>query len=182
MPTSFGRSTTLFGAGGGGSAGGSTSQWVSSAAMIPRVTAGPGVNSSESSAQDSNYDTLDFDGVNAEGATFTFALPNNWNLGTIKAIFVFTNDSGSGTVTWTLAARCPVDGEAIDSAFGTAQSVTKTCGDPLDWNITAETPAITVAGTPAANRPTQFLVTRDPSSDNLAVDARLIGLILLWNQ
>jgi hypothetical protein len=165
--------------GGGSGSGGSTSYWISSAAMVPRVTNGPGVNSSETATNDSNYDTLDFDAATSEGANFTWAIPNNWDLGTVTARFVFTNDSGSGTVTWKLCGRCVADGEAIDSAFGTAQSVTKTVTGTSNWNITAATPAITIGGTPSVSAPIQWLVERD-IADTLAVDARLIGLFINW--
>lgn len=167
------------GAASSSASGGSTSRWFGASEFIPRVTNGPGVNSSETTTHDFNYDTLDFDAATSEGATLTWAMPNNWNLGTITAIVVFTNDSGSGTVTWRVSAACPVDGEAIDTALGTAQSVTKTCGDPLDWNFTAATPAITVGGTPSTSAPIKLLIERDVA-DTLGVDARLIGVILFW--
>lgn len=159
--------------------GGSTSQWISAAAMVPRVTNGPGVNSSETSAQDSNYDTLDFDTATSEGANFMLTLPNNWNAGTITARFYWTADSGSGTVTWTLAGRALADDDALDTAFGSAQSVTDTLLAAGDMHITDATSAITIAGTPTTTTPIQFLVTRDVA-DTLAVDARLIGVQLTW--
>lgn len=165
--------------GAGTVSGGATSKWFDAAEFVPRVTNGPSVNSSETSTNDFNYDTLDFDSATSEGATKTWVMPNNWNLGTITAVVVFTNDSGSGTVTWKVSAACPVDGEAIDTALGTAQSVTKTVGDPLDWNITTATPAITVGGTPSTSAPIKILIERDVA-DTLAVDARLIGVILFW--
>lgn len=165
--------------GGGSGSGGSTSQWISSAAMVPRVTNGPGVNSSQTVTNTSNYDTLDFDAATSEGANFMFTFPNNWDGGTVTARFYWLADSGSGTVTWTLAGRSLSDNDPMDTAFGTAQSVTKTLGTAGNIQITSATPAITIAGTPAVNTPVQFLVTRD-IADTLAVDARLIGIQLNW--
>ena len=165
--------------GGGSGSGGSTSQWISSAAMIPRVTNGPGVNSSETTTHDSNYDTLDFDTATSEGANFMLTIPNNWDAGTITARFYWTADSGSGTVTWALAGRALADDDALDTAFGTAQSVTDTLIAAGDMHITSATSAITIAGTPTTTTPIQFVVTRD-ISDTLSVDARLIGLQLNW--
>ena len=165
--------------GGGSGSGGSTSQWISSAAMIPRVTNGPGVNSSETTTHDSNYDTLDFDTATSEGANFMLTIPNNWDAGTITARFYWTADSGSGTVTWALAGRALADDDALDTAFGTAQSVTDTLLAAGDMHITAATSAITIAGTPTTTTPVQFVVTRD-ITDTLGVDARLIGVQLNW--
>lgn len=165
--------------GGGSGSGGSTSQWISSAAMIPRVTNGPGVNSSETTNQDSNYDTLDFDAATSEGANFMLTIPNNWDAGTITARFYWTADSGSGTVIWALAGRALADDDALDTAFGTAQSVTDTLLAAGDMHITSATSAITIAGTPTTTTTIQFVVTRD-ISDTLAVDARLIGVQITW--
>lgn len=165
--------------GGGSGSGGSTSQWISSAAMVPRVTNGPGVNSSQTVTNTSNYDTLDFDAATSEGANFMLTIPNNWDAGTVTARFYWTADSGSGTVIWTLAGRALADDDAIDTAFGTAQSVTDTLLAAGDMHITSATSAITIAGTPTTTTPIQFLVTRD-IADTLAVDARLIGIQLNW--
>jgi hypothetical protein len=163
----------------GASGGGSTSQWIGSAAMIPRVTNGPGVNSSETTTHDSNYDTLDFDAATSEGANFMLTIPNNWDAGTVTATFYWTADSGSGTVIWALAGRSLSNDDALDTAFGTAQSSTDTLIAAGDMHISPATAAITIAGTPATSVPVQFVVTRD-ISDTLAVDARLIGLQLNW--
>lgn len=165
--------------GGGSGSGGSTSQWISSAAMVPRVTNGPGVNSSQTVTNTSNYDTLDFDAATSEGANFMLTIPNNWDAGTVTARFYWTADSGSGTVIWTLAGRALADDDAIDTAFGTAQSATDTLIAAGDMHITSATAAITIAGTPTTTTPIQFLVTRD-IADTLAVDARLIGIQLNW--
>lgn len=146
------------------------------AAMIPRTTNGCGVNSSETDTHDRNYDTLDFDPAADEFADFICLLPNNWNYGTITARFIWKADSGSGTVQWTLAGRAYGDGDDLDQAQGTAGAVNDTLTAAEKAQISDATAAITIAGTPAANKPVIFTVGRDVSEDDLAVDARLLGI------
>ena len=74
------------------------------------------------------------------------------------------------------------DDDAFDAAFGTAQSATDTLITANDVHITAETAAITIAGTPAQGDLVVFQVKRDVSdgADTLAVDAKLIGVRLYY--
>jgi hypothetical protein len=50
-------------------------------------------------------------------------------------------------------------------------------------HITSATSAVTIGGTPAANTPIQFTIYRDVSdaADTLGVDARLLGVEILFN-
>jgi len=156
--------------------------FIPAAAMIPRTTNGCGVNSSETSTNKVNYDSLDFDaavaGGSEEKAQFMLAMPSNYNAGTVTAKFHWTADSGSGGVVWALSGRAYADDDALDTAQGTAQSVADTLLAAGDMHITAATSAITIGGTPAANRPVVFEVCRlnNDASDTLAVDARLLGV------
>jgi hypothetical protein len=45
-----------------------------------------------------------------------------------------------------------------------------------------ETPAITIANTPAASDLVQFRIFRDVANDNLAVDAMLIGVMVAYTR
>jgi len=156
-----------------------TNTFISAAAMIPRTTAGCGVNSSETTTNDVNYDTLDFDATTAEGAQFIAILPNNWNYGTVTARFYWTADSGSGTAIFSLAGRAFANDDALDQAEGTLQSATDTLITAGDMHVSPATAAITIAGTPAANTPVIFEVLRD-TADTLAVDARLLGIEIIF--
>jgi hypothetical protein len=155
---------------------GARNLWIPAAAMIPRVTNGPGVNASEGGSNRANYDTLDFDTTTQEYAQFMLAMPSNYSGGTVTARFFWTADSGSGTVQFQLAGRALADDDAIDTARGTAVGVSDTLITAGDLHRTAATSAITITGSPAANALVLFEVSRDVASDNLGVDARLLGV------
>ena len=75
------------------------------------------------------------------------------------------------------------DNDAVDAAFGTAVSVTKAhSGTANDLDVTAESSAITIAGSPAAGDEVFFQVTRDADngSDTLSADAKLLGIKLFF--
>jgi hypothetical protein len=164
-----------------GGGGGSTSQWIGAAEWIPRTTAGSGVDSTETTTNDNNIDYLTFDaGATAEGAQWIGTLPNNYTGGTVTARFYWTASSGSGTVIWRLAGRALANDDALDTAAGTAQSVTDTLITAEDMHVSDATGAVTIAGSPAANTPIIFTITRDSATDTLAVDARLIGVQINW--
>ena len=170
------------GGSGGSGVGGARSIFIGAAEMIPRTTTGCGINSSETSTNKVNYDSLEFDTATQEFAQFIRVLPDNWSAGTITAKFLWTADSGSGGVVWALAGRCLADDDALDTAMGTAQQVADTLLTAGDMHITGATPAITLGGTPAVGVPIIFEVKRVPSdgSDTLAVDARLLGIVITY--
>jgi hypothetical protein len=80
-----------------------------------------------------------------------------------------------------MAAMALSNDDALDTAFGTAQSSTDTGGTTDDLYQGPECSAITIAGTPAEGDVVFFRVARNPASgsDTLAVDARLHGVVLV---
>jgi len=166
--------------GGGGGGGGASNIWIPASALIPKTTSGCGVNSSETTTNDQNYDSADFDAGADELADFMLILPNNWNYGTVTFRPYWTADSGSGTVCWALKGVAYADDDALDTAGGTAQTSTDTLLAAGDMHVGPDSSAITIGGTAAANKPVQFTVYRDVSEDTLAVDARLLGIEILY--
>lgn len=167
-------------ASGGGGGGGASNIWIPASALIPKTTSGCGVNSSETTTNDQNYDSADFDAGADELADFMLILPNNWNYGTVTFRPYWTADSGSGTVCWALKGVAYADDDALDTAGGTAQTSTDTLLAAGDMHVGPASSAITIGGTAAANKPVQFTVYRDVSEDTLAVDARLLGIEILY--
>jgi hypothetical protein len=163
--------------------GGSTNIWIPASAWIPRTTTGAGVDSRETTTNDQNFDELLFDAGTDEFAQALTILPNNYNNSTITARFYWTAASGSGAVVWAIQGRAFADDDALDTAFGTAQTVTDTLLAADDMHISAATSAVTLGGTPAANRPIQFQIYRDADAggDTLATDARLLGVEITFN-
>lgn len=157
--------------------------WVPAGAMVSRTTNGPASGTVETTTNKVMVKTLDFDAATAEYAQFSVRMPKGWNLSTVTAYFLWSNASGTGNVVWGIQAVAVSDGDAIDAAFGTAQTVTDgvvtAAGNLMQ---SAETSAITIAGTPAAADWVVYQVYRDAAngSDTLAVDARLHGVALIY--
>ncbi len=155
--------------------------WIGAAAMWTKTTSGcAAVAKTEMTTSLVNIQTLDFDSSSQEFAQFTIALPRNWNNGTVTAKFYWTAASGSGGVVWGLSGGAYSDDDALTVALGTAQTSTDTLLAANDLHISPATSAITLAGTPADSDFLAFQISRNPSdgSDTLAVDAKLLGIML----
>jgi S1-C subfamily serine protease len=163
--------------------GGATNLWIPASAWIPKTTAGCGVDSRETTTNDQNFDELLFDAGSDEFADALVVMPSNYNNGTITARFYWTAASGSGDVIWGIQGRAFANDDALDTAAGTAQTVTDTLIAANDMHVSSATSAVTIGGTPAANTPIQFTVYRDANAagDTLAVDARLLGCEIIFN-
>jgi hypothetical protein len=153
---------------------------VVAAAMQAATTNGAAAGVVETTTNKVLYRTLDFDTTTQEFAGFSLPMPKSWNESTVTFRARWTAASGSGGVAWALQGLAVSDDDAIDTAYGTEQVVTDTLLSAGDMHITAESSAITIAGTPAAGDSVMFRVKRVPAnaSDTLAVDARLIAIDL----
>ena len=153
--------------------------YVPSFAMYPSNTAGcAAITKVESATNKVNIQVLDFDGAGAskEFAEFGIQSPSYWDAGTVTAQFVWFATAGSGTVNWEIQGGSFADNDAIDAAYGTLQEVTDTLLATGDVHTTAETSALTIAGTPTAGDWLMFRVARDPANDTNTSDARLLGV------
>jgi hypothetical protein len=84
-------------------------------------------------------------------------------------------------VEWAIAGRSYADDDAIDQALGTLQATNDTLLAANDMHITSLTPAVTITGGSALGEPVQFQISRQPGNDTLAVDARLLGVEIVFN-
>ena len=149
-----------------------------------RTTNGAASGTSETTTNKVMIKTLDFDASTDEFAQFSVRMPKSWNESTITATFVWTHGSTTTNVgvVWGIQGVALSNDDAIDTAFGTAQTVTDTLIATNDMHVSAATSAVTIGGTLAANTPIQFTIYRDVSDagDDLGVDARLLGVEIIY--
>ena len=161
---------------------GKESIWVPAVAMYPNTTNGAEAGQVELS-NGPEIKTLDFDKDADENAQFAVAFPKSWNEGTVTFQAFFTADStNTGTVSWDLAGVAIADNDSCNTAFGTAVAPTAKAhsGTANDLDVTAESGAVTIAGSPSTDEQVFFQITRDVSDDSLTADAKLLGIKLFF--
>lgn len=158
--------------------------WVPAAAMSPTVSNGCATLAAvETTAGRPDLQVLDFDTAADEHAQFDVAFPKSWDAGTVtfQAFWACTAAVTTG-VAWGLQGVSVADNATIDVAYGTAVVVTDDAqGAVEEMLVTAESTAVTISSA-AADTVTYFRVFRDVSdaNDDLATDARLIGIKLFY--
>jgi len=166
---------------------GKQSIWVPAAAMNPTDTNGCADIAKLDSGGNTGPDlyTLDFAGATAnEHAQFAIAFPSYWNESTVTFKAYWTSEAtDTDGVVWELKGVGLADSDSLNTAFGTGQHVDDAnLGTAKDLHITAESSAITIAGSPAAGELCYFNIARlqDDGSDTAAEDAKLIGIKLFY--
>ena len=162
---------------------GKESIWVPAVAMYPNTTNGCADLAQVELSNGPEIKTLDFDKDSDENAQFAVAFPKSWNEGTITFQAFFTADStNTGTVSWVLAGVACADNDSINTAFGTGVAPTAKAhsGTANDLDVTAESGAVTIAGSPSTDEEVYFQITRDVSADSLTADAKLLGVKLFF--
>lgn len=157
--------------------------WIPAGSMVPKSTNGAGTSTYDSGTNDVAIYTVDFDTTTQEYAhTLPIGMPKSWNESTVTAVFYWTNTGGASTETvrWSIAGAAVSDDDTLNTTFGTAQTVDDTWLAQNDLHISSATSAITIGGTPAENDMVIFEITRVVASDNMAGDARLLGVKILF--
>jgi len=159
--------------------------FVPAAAMTPTASNGcASLTTAETTSGRPDMNVLDFDASSDEHAQFQIAFPKSWNEGTVTfQAFWTTAATDTDGVAWGLQGVAVSDNDTIDVAYGTAVVVTDDAlGAAEDLCVTAESGAITIAGSPAAADMCFFRIFRDVSdaNDDMAEDARLIGIKLFF--
>lgn len=154
--------------------------------MRSRTTSGAAAGSTETATNKVMVETFDFDTTTQEYVQFYWVPPISWDRGTLTARFVWLHGSTTVNfgVAWGLQAVCFSNDDALEAAFGTGVEVADTGGTTNDVYLSDETAAITPAGSPQDLDLMILQAYRNPghASDNLAVDAKLIGIILYWTE
>jgi hypothetical protein len=163
---------------------GKESIWVPANAMTPTESNGcESITAVETTSGRPDMYVLDFDKDSDEHAQFTVAFPKSWNLGTITYQVFWSGLAATTGVTWSLQGVAMNDNETIDVAYGTPITVDDDAQSAVEeLLVSAESSAVTIAGTPADDDLTYFRIFRDVSAgnDDMAGDARLHGVKLFY--
>ena len=161
---------------------GKQTMWIPSIAMTPTVSNGcAAIAAVETTSGRPDMHVLDFDKDSDEHAQFAVAFPKSWNLGTVTFQVFWSGIAATSDVDWALQGMARVDNESIDSTYGTAVVVTDNAqGAVEEMLISAESGAVTIAGSPGDDELTYFRIFRDVSGDAMAGDARLHGIKLFY--
>jgi hypothetical protein len=110
-------------------------------------------------------------------------MPSDWDAGTITAVFYWTFSTGSPaeTVKFYIQGRSYANDDALDQALGAAVGVEDTALAASDLHVSAATAAVTLTGA-GASELVIFQVYRDVSEDNLAGDAKLLGVMITFTR
>ncbi len=163
---------------------GKETMWVPAQAMYGATTNGADPKQIETTATRPDLKVLDFDASTDEFAQFTVAMPKSWNEGTITyQVYWSPGSTNTGNCIFGLQAVACADNDTIDVAYGTAVTVTDAgIGTVEDQQISAESGAVTVAGSPAAGEQTYFQLYRDANDggDTFTADARVLGVKIFY--
>ena len=164
--------------------GGKESIWIPSLAMKPTVTNGCAPHVSvETTSGRPDMIVLDFDKDSDEFAQFSVAFPKSWNAGTVTFQFFWSGIAATTGVAMNLQGVAFADNDSIDTVYGTAIVVQDDAqGAVEELLVSAESAAITIAGSPGDNELTYFRIGRDvsDSNDDMAGDCRLHGIKLFF--
>ena len=164
---------------------GKESMWIPSLAMKPTVSNGCAAHASvETTSGRPDMIVLDFDKDSDEFAQFAIAFPKSWNAGTVTFQFYWSGIAATTGVAMSLQGVAFADNGSIDAVYGTAIVVQDDAqGAVEELLVSAESAAITIAGSPGDNELTYFRIGRDvsDSNDDMAGDCRLHGIKLFFN-
>ena len=162
---------------------GKESIWVPANSMYPNTTSGCADLAQVELSNGPELKVLDFDKDSDEFAQFAVAFPKSWNEGTVTFQAFFTATStDTGTTAFVLQGVALADNGDLNTAFGTAVGPTAKAhsGTSNDLDVTAESGAVTIAGSPSTDEYVFFQISRDVSADDLNADARLLGIKLFF--
>ena len=171
----------------GGSAvkiAGKETMWVPASAMYASTTNGAAPAQVETTALRPDMKVMDFADSADDHAQFSVAFPKSWNEGTITYQCFWTpSTTNTGNCIFGLQGVAVGDGDTIDVAFGTAVNITDAgIGTVEDQQVSAESSAVTIAGSPAVDQQTYFQIFRDANAgaDTYTGVARLLGIKIFF--
>jgi|10_taG_2_1085330.scaffolds.fasta_scaffold04509_7 hypothetical protein len=158
--------------------------WIPAAAMYAATTNGADGEQVETTATRPDMKVFDFDASTKQYTQFTIAMPKSWNEGTLTyQVYWAPSTTNTGNCIFGLQGVACADGDTIDVAYGTAIELTDAgIGTVEDQQVTSESSAMTVAGSPAAGEQSYFQLYRDAAdgSDSFTGEARVLGIKLFF--
>jgi len=158
--------------------------WIPAAAMYAPTTNGADAAQVETTATRPDLKVFDYDASTKQYTQFTIAMPKSWNEGTLTyQVYWSPSTTNTGNCIFGLQGVACADGDTIDVAYGTAIEVTDAgIGTVEDQQITSESSAMTVAGSPAAGEQSYFQLYRDAAdgSDTFTGESRVLGIKLFF--
>jgi hypothetical protein len=163
---------------------GKETMWVPASAMYGATTNPAAAEQVETTATRPDMKVLDFDASTDEFAQFSVAFPKSWNEGTVTYQVYWTPAStNTGDCIFGLQGVSCGDSDTIDVVYGTAINITDAgIGTVEDQQVSAESSAVTIAGSPAVDQLTYFQLFRDANAggDTFSADARVLGIKLFF--
>ena len=163
---------------------GKQSIWVPATSMVPTASNGcASVATVETTSGRPDMNVLDFDKDSDEHAQFSVAFPKSWNAGTVTFQFFWSGLAATTGVSMGLQGVAFADNDSIDTVYGTAVVVDDDAqGAVEELLVSAESGAVTIAGSPGDDELCYFRIFRDvsDSNDDMAGDCRLHGIKLFF--
>ena len=163
---------------------GKESIWVPAGAMYPSTTNGcSALTQVETTALRPDLKVLDFAAAADDFAQFTIAFPKSWNEGTITyQPFWTVTGTNTGNVVWQLGGIAVTSDATINTAFGTLVATTALAhsGTSNDLMVSAESGAVTIAGSPSTDDVCFFQINLDTSASAQTGVVRLVGIKLFF--
>ncbi|SMH29790.1 hypothetical protein [Azospirillum agricola] len=153
-------------------------------AIKPRITSGATSSSSETATNKILKPVLTFDAATALYGQVTIPMPPSANLSAgLMVQYVWEAASGSGATVMGARAQWQRDGDTIDSAWGTAVTVTDTFLGAGKRHISAISGVVTPAGTAGSGCSLLLEIYRDAAnaSDTLAVSSSLLEVRVYYS-
>ena len=163
---------------------GKETMWVPASAMYATETNGAEAAQEETTALRPDMKVMDFADTADDHAQFSVAFPKSWNEGTVTYQCFWTpSTTNTGNCIFGLQGVSCGDSDTIDVAFGTAVNITDAgIGTVEDQQVSAESSAVTIAGSPAVDQQTYFQIFRDANAgaDTYTGVARLLGIKIFF--
>jgi len=163
---------------------GKEAMWIPAPAMFGPTTNPADAAQVETTATRPDLKVFDFDASTAQYTQFSVAMPESWDLGTVTyQVYWSPSTTNTGNCIFGLQGVSCGDSDTIDVAYGTAQEVTDAgIGTVEDQQVTAESSAMTIAGSPADDQQTYFQLYRDAAdgSDTFTGEARVLGVKIYY--